>query len=87
MESHPSLEELMSRPARERREQPWNILSGVILIGSFAAYLLAWLYIPEWLVPWWLLVFIPLLVVDWLILRRLERWWWSHSPWAWRERY
>jgi len=85
MESHPSFEELMSRPARQRRTRVWRIVGGSLYIATLLAYLLAFLFVPDWAVQWWMLVFIPVVILDVILLRRLESWWWSHSPWAWRE--
>lgn len=84
MESHPTIAELMARPARERRERLWNTIAYTLLALSVVAFGYAWVRIipPSW--TWWGFLFIPWLVIVVVILRRLERWWWSHSPWAWR---
>ena len=84
MESHPTLEELMARPAQQRHRRLWSGIATTSMVVFVLAFLIAWLHIPDWLVPWWLLAFILLLIIFVLIMRRVEQWWWSTSPWAWR---
>jgi len=88
MESHPTLEELMARPARIKRHGPWNIFSGaVVIVVSLVFWLWPFVQIAQNRLPsWWIVVWIvlyPLVCyVLYRILRRLERWYWAQS-WAW----
>ncbi len=75
----------MARPARQRRSRLWTVIVWGVLVVSSLVFLVAWPFVPSWLVPWWAFLYAPLVVVMVIALRRVERWWWSHSPWAWRE--
>lgn len=84
MESHPSLEELMARPAIARRQWPWKLFGITLFI---VAQVLFWGISPRFpveVVMWWPLLWVVLIVVEVVILRQLERVYWL-LPWAWRK--
>lgn len=75
----------MARPARQRRERLWAVIALCVVTVYVIGFLVAGVFVPDWLLPWWWFLFIPFTFIVVVVMRRIERWWWSHSPWAWRE--
>lgn len=74
----------MARPARAKRQGLWGAIALTSMSVVFVGWLAAWLFVPDWLAPWWGFAIFPLIVILVLVMCRVERWFWS-QPWAYRD--